>query len=583
DNYNYTDIGIADMDAATQSHTDLNINLNGHTLNKTSLIMIVNTGAKTLNLDGGNTQGSTDLNFNVETGGKLNICGKTNLRGNIAGDGTTEFNGEIVIADGVHLGTAINNVNGTLDVARNITASNINFKNGSILKVDGTKITDTAAIRNITSASVENGSKLYVRNAEISKEYKIPKGSNLDVRSWTTEETATGINASYGLKIDSVVNNGSEFNIKFTNDMQEINNSDMGNIIADLHVGSEVKEWVEAVSACQSDADVQNNTINTMANANQLANVQTGALTVSNLAMDTAFEHMSVFSNPVSHSATRIDFRNLANDNKKYKIDTISVGKIKDIQPTQGKTENENEQFTAEYVVHGHRTLQTRHAGGGHSSSFDDENKNVWATYIHSKQEIKDMKAGHLKQDSTVKQNGAAVGVDLWQSGHSFGGLSVTYAKGDVNSIQKVSTIKNDIDHYGVSIYHRQDSGKFSVQLDAGCGKSENDIKMQTLGAEDVTLKPKTEAYSAGIKIEEQLEVSSKTNLVPFIGVPYTHMKTKETQSNIDITYGANEQDMCSIPVGLSLRHIMPFSDGFKIGTTFEGGYIFSVGDKKGT
>ena len=111
-----------------------------------------------------------------------------------------------------------------------------------------------------------------------------------------------------------------------------------------------------------------------MANANQLANVQTGALTVSNLAMDTAFEHMSVFSNPVSHSATRIDFRNLANDNKKYKIDTISVGKIKDIQPTQGKTENENGQFTAEYVIHGHRSLQTRHAGGSHSSSFDDEN-----------------------------------------------------------------------------------------------------------------------------------------------------------------------------------------------------------------
>ena len=31
------------------------------------------------------------------------------------------------------------------------------------------------------------------------------------------------------------------------------------------------------------------------------------------------------------------------------------------------------------------------------------------------------------------------------------------------------------------------------------------------------------------------------------------------------------------------LRHIMPFSDGFKIGTTLEGGYIFNVGDRKGT
>ena len=64
------------------------------------------------------------------------------------------------------MGTATNNVNGTLDVAGNITASNINFKSGSTLKVDGTKITETAAITGITSATVASGAKLYVSNAE---------------------------------------------------------------------------------------------------------------------------------------------------------------------------------------------------------------------------------------------------------------------------------------------------------------------------------------------------------------------------------------------------------------------------------
>ncbi|MBQ0066660.1 MAG: autotransporter outer membrane beta-barrel domain-containing protein, partial [Phascolarctobacterium sp.] len=580
DNYNYTDIGIADMDAATQSHTDLNINLNGHTLNKTSSVMTVNTGAKTLNLDGGNTEGGTDLNFNVETGGQLNISGKTNLKGNIAGDGTTEFNGEIVIADGVHLGTATNNVNGTLDVAGNITASNINFKSGSILKVDGTKIQYTAAISNLTSASVENGSKLYVRNAEINKEYKILKGSNLDVRSWTTEETATGINASYGLKIDSVVNNGSEFNIKFTNDIQEINNSDMGNIIVDLHGGSKIKEWLDAVSVNQSGTDALKNTINTMANVSQLANVQNGALTVSNLSMDSAFDHMSVFSRPVSYTSSgRVNLRNISTDSKNYNIDTIPIGKAKDIQPINGT--KENSQAGAEYTINRYNNRSTKK--NNTRMYHEDEDKTVWATYIHSKQEIKDMKTGRLKQDSTVKQNGVAAGADLWKSDKGFGGIAVTYADGDVESVQKASTVKNDIDHYGANIYHRHDIGKFSVQIDAGYGKSKNDIKMETTGAENITLKPKTEAYSAGLKLEEQIEVSSKTNIVPYLGVRYTYMETKQTDSNIDLTYGETKQDMCSVPAGLSLRHTMPFSDGFKIITTLEGGYIFNVGDRKGT
>ncbi|MBQ0067273.1 MAG: hypothetical protein KBS60_03690, partial [Phascolarctobacterium sp.] len=92
--YNYTDTGTANMAAVTQSHDSLNINLNGHNLNKTSSVMTVNTGTKTLNVNGGNTQGNTDLNFDVAAGGKLNVGGKTDLKGNIVNAGEVKFTDE---------------------------------------------------------------------------------------------------------------------------------------------------------------------------------------------------------------------------------------------------------------------------------------------------------------------------------------------------------------------------------------------------------------------------------------------------------------------------------------------------------
>ncbi|MCQ2380736.1 MAG: autotransporter outer membrane beta-barrel domain-containing protein [Acidaminococcaceae bacterium] len=537
-----------------------------------------------LTTDAGELLGKQSWLF-VDSGKNLTFVGG-NLKKNIAGTGTAEFNGTVSVADGVNLGMATNNVNGTLDVAGHIAASNINFKSGSTLKVDGTKITNTAAVTEIISATVESGAKLYVSNAVKDTTYKILRtlaGSGLNVQSWTDDSTmGDGFRASYGLLVDTdnIVNNGSEFSIRFKEDPLAISNLDIRNIVTNLPAESKAKEWLDAVSVNQSGTDALKNSINTMANVSQLANVQNGALTVSNLSMDSAFDHMSVFSRPVSYTSSgRVNLRNISTDSKNYNIDTIPIGKAKDIQPINGT--KENSQASAEYTInrYNNRSTQRQNTRMYH----EDEDKTVWATYIHSKQEIKDMKTGRLKQDSTVKQNGVAAGADLWKSDKGFGGIAVTYADGDVESVQKASTVKNDIDHYGANIYHRQDIGKFSVQIDAGYGKSKNDIKMETTGAENITLKPKTEAYSAGLKLEEQIEVSSKTNIVPYLGVRYTYMETKQTDSNIDLTYGETKQDMCSVPAGLSLRHTMPFSDGFKIITTLEGGYIFNVGDRKGT
>ena len=382
---------------------------------------------------------------------------------------------------------------------------------------------------------------------------------------------------------------------------------DGSQIIHNLATGSAAEKWCNNIAANQPNADMRQNTINTMTNMEQLANVQHGNYSLTNLAMDETFNHMSVRNRNLEYSSMpKYKLRNTAARRGNYRIDQIDVGRVDDVLPTHqldriidGDSRRTSPR-TSRYNGYSRNNYNDNYYNNGRNSDRDyyaqrrsyknyeyissggEEEQMVWATYIHSKEEIKDMEVGHLKQDSTLKYNGATVGADLWQSDHGFGGLALTYAKGDVNSVQKVSSVKNDVDYYGGSIYHRTDSGKFSVQLDATYSNSKNDIKMQTLGAEDIKIKPKTEAYSAGIKIEEPIEINEKTNIVPFIGVRYTHMRTEKTQSNIDIAYGSNEQDMCSVPLGVSLRNQFEVSDSMKLGTVLDAGYIFNIGDRKG-
>ncbi|MBQ0067862.1 MAG: hypothetical protein KBS60_06750 [Phascolarctobacterium sp.] len=548
----------------------------------------ISTNANNLAVDGG---------IEVDSGKNLSFIGSGGtLTKNIQGNGTTEFQTEVAVANGVELNTTNNNVTGTLDVLGNIKANNIYFASGSTLKVDGTKITGTAAISELTSAKVESGSKLYIKNAVAGSAYKILAGSGIEVNSWMTDaDMGAGFKASYGLIVDTdnIVYNDGEFTIRFKEIPQpEASRCDIINIVSNLSSNNALKSWVDDVSSNQNDVLTQENSINTMANMSQLANVQNGAYAVSNLTLNTTFEHMSVFQRSMTpySSTPKLYLRNTAMEPGNYEMRPVAVGRVSDVLPVRSvrRVIDEDRRYSRssyrdDYYAPSRRSYDRDYDYSPkhyhYMSMTDEPDKTIWGTYIHSKETINDMKVGHLKQDSTLKQNGAVVGADLWTDENSFGGIAVTYAKGDVTSSQRVSSVKNDVEHYGVNMYHRQDMGKFSVQFDAGYGKSNNDIKMETTGAENVTLKPKTEAYHAGIKIEEPLAVSDKTTLVPFLGVRYTFMTTKKANSNLDVTYGSNEQNMCSIPVGLSLRSYNQVSDGMKLGTTLEAGYVFNVGD----
>lgn len=208
-------------------------------------------------------------------------------------------------------------------------------------------------------------------------------------------------------------------------------------------------------------------------------------------------------------------------------------------------------------------------------------NKEVWANYIHSKRTIDGMKTGKfLQQDSTSQYNGITTGIDLWNSRHGFGGIALTTVDGEINSNQKASSIKNETDYKGISVYNRYDTKNTAILTDFTYTHSDHDIKMRTAGTEDITAKPKADAYSIGIRAEQPIAVSKTSEIAPYAGVRYTKISTKDYKTSLDLQYDIDSQKIFNIPIGIAWRNKNQTAGGWEIGEVIETGYIWNLGDR---
>lgn len=326
--------------------------------------------------------------------------------------------------------------------------------------------------------------------------------------------------------------------------------TDIDNLVSKFPAGSQAKAWIEEISASQTDTEVLNNTINTMTNMAQLANVQTGTCVINNLTNENICLNVGVMVRPIAKIGGPAIVQKTAAGKSSYEIATVPLA-------NKGNMELHREDSQNVY------------------------SKEVWASYIHSKQKIDGMETGEfLKQNSEIQYNGITVGADLWSGRHGFGGVALTYADGSTFSSQKVSTVESDVDYYGLSVYNRQDIGKFSVQYDGGITHSKNDVTMSTVGAVDVTATPKVNIYNAGFRVENSCRLSGKTELVPFAGLRYTHIKTKEYKNSLGMRFDVDNQNMWTLPLGLEVRSNFGLIDGWQMGSTVEAGYSWNLGDR---
>lgn len=211
------------------------------------------------------------------------------------------------------------------------------------------------------------------------------------------------------------------------------------------------------------------------------------------------------------------------------------------------------------------------------------EKGNVWASFIHNKEKIEGRKTGHLKQNSTLQYNGTVVGADLWKGEHGFGGVALHYADGNFHSNQMVNTVKNEADYYGISVYNRQDVGKFNFIYNGGFTYGKNDITVTTVEMEDSTANPRAWACNLGFRVEEPVALSRATTLTPFAGARYTFIKTKDYQNDFGMEYAADNQHLLNIPVGLTLKGTYETKEGWTLGGSLTGGYNWNLGNRNST
>jgi len=208
----------------------------------------------------------------------------------------------------------------------------------------------------------------------------------------------------------------------------------------------------------------------------------------------------------------------------------------------------------------------------------DKYDKQVWASYVQGKDTVDGLQLGGIAAAYDLKQNGTTVGADLWSSSNSVGGVAVTYAKGDVTSKDEYST-KNDAKYYGATIYNRFNAGKNSAVLfDVGYMNASNDISQYNSGTQ-ITADAKTNSIVAGLRYEHSVKAGN-SNLVPFAGVRYMHLQTKDYENSLGMKYEAKNQNIFLPQVGLNWHAELNAGDGGLFKPMLEAGYVWTLGNR---
>ena len=524
------------------NNTTLNISANkvggAITGNDTATASIVNLDAGTLNYK--ISKGTVNFNGDVTTVAD-NIAGTTNT-----------------VADGKTL-----TVNGG-----NLTGQTIGVEGTGVIKLKGDFAVDCATLSGAAlnaDVSVDSTFTLTLSNitkADVNKTFTIVSGDvsgdawgNLSEGEHTKEEGISclklgkvkvfEIDKTGGFAITVIKYGASFVEPGSTEDGIQTSIYNVATVMSDSE-NEKVQNFMDALSDIEDNQGTAaaSNAIETVANMSAVAGVQSGTASMVNSVANNLVSNLGSSARPNLMSGNKGGLRNTAADNGEVKIDTVEVGKAANVMP---------ERYLAKAY-----------------------NKEVWASYIHSKQHVDGLKAGMLDSKSVNQYNGVTVGADLWSGKHSFGGVALSYADGNVNA----GNLRNDTDYYGVSIYNRHDYKGLTMLTDVSYTHSKNDINIS--GTQEITADAKADAIGVGVRFETPVTMG-KTTVTPYAGARYTYLKNKDYDNNLGMNYDTDNQNLVTIPVGLeiSAEFAMPKSD-WTFRPALEGGYVWNLGDRDG-
>lgn len=210
-------------------------------------------------------------------------------------------------------------------------------------------------------------------------------------------------------------------------------------------------------------------------------------------------------------------------------------------------------------------------------ATHGEQDKDIWAHYIHNKEDIDGMDFGGVDGSYEAQYNGIVVGSDLYKNGKTTAGIALSYADGNINGSNIASSTKNDAEYYGASLYGRIDNGDSAILGDISYMHSDNDITQNNSGHE-ITASADAEAFSIGIRAEQAYKAGAG-KFVPYAGIRYMHLGAGDYSNSLGMEYNADDQNLWLLPVGVTYSAEVQSGD-WTVKPIAEVGYVWTMGDR---
>ena len=210
-------------------------------------------------------------------------------------------------------------------------------------------------------------------------------------------------------------------------------------------------------------------------------------------------------------------------------------------------------------------------------ATHGEQDKDIWAHYIHNKEDIDGMDLGGIDGSYDAQYNGIVVGSDLYKNGKVTAGIALSYADGNIDGSNIAATTKNDAEYYGASLYGRIDNGDSAILGDISYMHSDNDITQNNSGHE-ITASADADAFSIGIRAEQAYKAGAG-KFVPYAGIRYMHLGAGDYSNSLGMEYNADDQNLWLLPVGVTYSAEVQSGD-WTVKPIAEVGYVWTMGDR---
>ena len=213
-------------------------------------------------------------------------------------------------------------------------------------------------------------------------------------------------------------------------------------------------------------------------------------------------------------------------------------------------------------------------------SNEKEHDSDIWAKYIHSKENVDCLAVAGADSKYDVNYNGIVVGADLYKNGKATVGAALSYVDGSVKGNTLAARTENDATYYGASVYGAIQNDDSAVIGDISYLHGKNDITQHNSGM-TLTADAKSDAFSIGVRAEKTLK-AGVGKFVPYAGIRYMHLGTGNYNNSIGMSYDGDDMNLWLLPVGVKYSADVK-AGGWTIRPIAEIGYVWNMGDRDAT